>query len=66
MRTIITPRDFRDINRHRERLEKTNYDNDEEEELDDYDDDGEAYEASEYAKEYEQPSYMQSPYYDGT
>lgn len=68
MRTIITPRDFRDINRHRERLEKTNYDNDEEneEEMDDYDDDGEAYEAREYAKEYEQPSYMQSPYYDGT
>lgn len=69
MRTIITPRDFRDINRHRERLEKTNYDNDEEEEneeMDDDDDDGQAYEDREHAMEYEQPSYMQSPYYDGT
>ena len=69
MRTEITPKDFKDINRHRERLEKTNYDNNENEEDEemDYEDDGsDAYEAREYAKEYEQPSYTQSPYYDGT
>ena len=67
-RTEITPKDFKDINRHRERLEKTNYDNNENEEDEemDYEDDGsDAYEAREYAKEYEQPSYLEDDYYDG-
>lgn len=69
MRTEITPKDFKDINRHRERLESNNYDNNdnEEDEEMDYEDDGsEAYEAREYAKEYEQPSYLNNDYYDGT
>jgi len=66
MRTEITPKDFKDINRHRERLESNYYDDNNEDEEMDYEDDGsDAYEAREYAKEYEQPSYMQSPYYDG-
>ena len=69
MRTIITPKDFKDINRHRERLERNNYDNDqedEEEEMDDYDDGSDAYEDREHAMEYEQPSYLEDDYYDGT
>ena len=66
MRTEITTKDFKDINRHRERLEKTNYDNEEDEEMDYEDDGSDAYEAREYAKEYEQPSYLNNDYYDGT
>ena len=66
-RTEITPKDFKDINRHRERLERNNHDNNEEDEEMDYEDDGsDAYEAREYAKEYEQPSYLNNDYYDGT
>jgi len=67
MRTEITPKDFKDINRHRERLENNYYENDEEdEEMDNEDDGSDAYEAREYAKEYEQPSYLEDDYYDGT
>lgn len=66
MRTEITPKDFKDINRHQERLEKTNYDNEEDEEMDYEDDGSDAYEAREYAKEYEQPSNLNNDYYDGT
>ena len=69
MRTIITPKDFKDINRHLERLENNYYDdndNDNDEEMDNEDDGSDAYEAREYAKEYEQPSYLNNDYYDGT
>jgi len=67
MRTIITPRDFRDLNRHLERIEKTDYDRDDEEMEYDEDDGGDAYEREqERYSEDNQPSYMQSPYYDGT
>ena len=67
-RTEITTKDFKDINRHRERLENNYYDDDNEEDEEmDYEDDGsDAYEAREYAKEYEQPSYLNNDYYDGT
>ena len=66
MRTEITPKDFKDINRHRERLENNYYENEEDEEMDYEDDGSDAYEAREYAKEYEQPSYLEDDYYDGT
>ena len=66
MRTEITPKDFKDINRHLERLENNYYDNDNDEEMDNEDDGSDAYEAREYAKEYEQPSYLNNDYYDGT
>ena len=65
MRTEITPKDFKDINRHRERLE-SNYYEEHDEEMDYEDDGSDAYEAREYAKEYEQPSYLNNDYYDGT
>ncbi len=65
-RTEITTKDFKDINRHRERLENNNYENEEDEEMDYEDDGSDAYEAGEYAKEYEQPSYLEDDYYDGT
>jgi len=66
MRTEITTKDFKDINRHRARLENNNYENEEDEEMDNEDDGSDAYEAREYAKEYEQPSYLEDDYYDGT
>ena len=67
MRTIITPKDFRDINRHLERIEKTDYDRDDEEETEYEDDGSDAYDRlQERDMEENQPSYMQSPYYDGT
>jgi hypothetical protein len=63
MRTEITTKDFKYINRH---VEKTDYDNNEEEEMDG-DDDGYAFERhQERNEEHNLPSYMQSPYYDGT
>lgn len=67
MRTIITPRDFRDLNRHLERIEKTDYDRDDEEMEYDEDDGSDAFDRlQERDREENQPSYMQSPYYDGT
>ena len=64
-RTEITTKDFKYINRH---VEKTDYDNNENEEEEmDGDDDGYAFERhQERNEEYNLPSYMQSPYYDGT